>query len=251
MDSFGKFLDAITRYGFEKIGLYYSSYRATVYSNEDPDSLNRLQLIIPHISSDPLPAWVFPKSNFAGKEYGMQVLPQKGDLVKVEFEYGNPKKPLWLHGYFGEKEKPTGDNYKDVKNYWFRTPSGNLVELYDDECIRLTDQWGNILVLNKNGISQISKNISQGTLDKSAQPGVLGDTNAEVLQDLWDNLNNLNTALRLYAEAQAKIAVAVPIYIGLAPALQATAALSNAIELVLPAIAQLIPQTKSKVVTLD
>lgn len=118
--------------GMEYFGRYYSTYRAFVYDNSDPNNLNRLQLIIPETTGNqPYKYWAFPKNNFSGEDYGIQVLPKKGDLVWVEFERGNAKLPIWSHGYYGIGEKPTGEEWDDTNSYWFKSPKGNWVMIND------------------------------------------------------------------------------------------------------------------------
>lgn len=129
-------LNSLFREGFEKFGRYYSSYRGYVVDNNDPDKLSRLKLVIPQITGkESMEYWVWPKNHFSGKDYGSQVIPQKGDMVWVEFEMGNPRAPIWQHGHFGfssdgkTNEKPA--NLQDVKNFWFKTPGGHTIELDD------------------------------------------------------------------------------------------------------------------------
>ena len=94
--------------GMERFGLYYGSYRAYVFDVEDPDNLNRVRIVLPFLNAHtPYKYWAFPVGNYSGKGYGSQNLPQKGDMIFVEFEYGNLKRPLWKHGHFGKDEKPT------------------------------------------------------------------------------------------------------------------------------------------------
>ena len=143
--------------GLERFGRYYSSYRGFVISNEDPDSFNRLQLKVPNVyGQEVMIYWAHPKNNFSGQGYGCQVLPQIKDMVWVEFELGDPRRPIWSHGHFGELRGKGHDikeeKLKKVKNYWFKTPDGHLVEL-DDETgeVRITHKSGTDLLTFKEG----------------------------------------------------------------------------------------------------
>lgn len=128
------FIKDISYSGIEVVGRYYSNYRAFVFSNEDPENVSRLKLVIPQIAGDePYEIWAFPKGVFSGENYGVQVLPQKGDLVWVEFEMGDPQVPIWSHGHFGENEKPTDKKYTDKNSYWFQTPKGHSIMINDTE----------------------------------------------------------------------------------------------------------------------
>ena len=142
------FLNSLIREGFEKFGRYYSSYRGFVADVDDPDSLSRVKLVIPQITGKQvMDYWAWPKHAFSGNGYGSQILPKKGDMVWVEFEMGNPRKPVWLHGHHSlstdgkNNEKP--DNLRDPKNYWFKTPSGNLIQMDD------TNKWIMVSFIDK------------------------------------------------------------------------------------------------------
>lgn len=123
-------LKDIKLYGLERMGVYYSSYRAFVIDNEDPEGLGRLILRIPDLTGINIhQKWAWPKGQFSGKGYGQQVIPEKNTLVWATFEFGDPQRPLWEHGYYGKGEKP--EELKDIKNFWFKTPQGHIIELDD------------------------------------------------------------------------------------------------------------------------
>ena len=125
-----EFARALIFHGLEAIGKYYSSYRGYVVDNNDPDNMGRIQVLIPSITNDQKHTkWAWPKNQFAGNNYGMQVLPQIGDLVWVEFENGNARFPLWIHGHFGQTEKP--EEFVTPQVYGFKTPKGQIIVIDD------------------------------------------------------------------------------------------------------------------------
>jgi len=175
------FKDLFT-HGFEKFGKYYSKYRGFVYDREDPEHLGRLKLIIPEVMGrSVLDVWALPTNVYSGINYGSQVIPGINDLVWVEFEKGDPRKPIWSFGYFG-----TDDTKADkLKNYdlkYFQTPGGHLIELDDtDGIIRITTA-GTVEIL-KDG--------------EALQPAVLGDTMQEKVEELIDLLLKAKTNTNL------------------------------------------------------
>jgi hypothetical protein len=46
-----------------------------------------------------------PAFHFAGKDWGFAAFPKKNDGVWIEFEGGNPSKPIWTGGYWLTKEE--------------------------------------------------------------------------------------------------------------------------------------------------
>ena len=129
--TFSQFLHNIFYQGLESLGKYYSSYRGYVINNYDPDGLDRLQIIVPQVSMDTLPNWAYPKGQFSGDNYGLQILPQKGNMVWVEFDHGNPKFPIWNHGHYTKGQKPKEFGHPNV--YGFKSPKGQIIVINDVE----------------------------------------------------------------------------------------------------------------------
>lgn len=125
-----RFFENLLYQGLEAIGRYYSMYRGHVVDNEDPDGLNRLSIIVPSVSGNKThPTWAYPRNSFSGNDYGMQVLPQKGDLVMIEFEHGDPKFPIWSHAHFTQEEKP--EEFVSPQVYGFKSPKGQIIVIDD------------------------------------------------------------------------------------------------------------------------
>lgn len=186
----------IINYGFEMIGRHYSIYRAFVVENKDPLNMNRLQLLIPHLNeSAPDDTWAFPKNVFGGKNYGTQLLPQKGDMVWVEFEYGDPDYPVWSHAGYGEEELPK--EFESVNHYGFKTPQGTLIIINDNDDVEevlvkhaTTKEWLKII---KDEFELESKVIKLGKNGDEA--GVLGDTLKKRLDEIMEKLDENQQAL--------------------------------------------------------
>jgi hypothetical protein len=136
-----EFAKALMYHGLEAVGKYYSSYRAYVMDNEDPENMGRIMVTIPSITADKMHIkWAYPKGQFSGKGYGMQFLPVKGDVVWVEFENGNARFPIWSHGHFSKDEKP--EEFSSPLIYGFKSPKGQLIivdDSGDEPVIRFND----------------------------------------------------------------------------------------------------------------
>lgn len=177
--------------GIEEYGRFYANYRGVVENVEDPDNLGRLQVLVPQVYGDDLyEYWAAPKL-FAGAGIGSFILPNKGDFVWVEFENGDPRYPIWSYGWWGQGQVPEGAS---PLNKVIQTTTGHRVELDDENMlVRITDANKNIVELNSNGVSIISENISIGSLDKSDEPAVLGDTAMDLLIEFMNDLGNIAT----------------------------------------------------------
>lgn len=183
MNHVAKILQDLSIYGLEKLGLYYSRYRGFVYDNKDPQGFGRLLVSVPEIFGDGiLNTWAWPSSNYSGKNYGMQCLPRINDLIWVEFEKGNPRKPVWSYGYFGKNEKP--ENLKNPNLIWFVTPGQHKVIISDEDgYVKIISPGGAVLELNGD-------KISLGKETESTHPVAFGDTTKNKLESLIDILKN-------------------------------------------------------------
>lgn len=197
-----RFLNSLSDRGLEFMGRYYSFYRAFVHSTEDPEKCDRLQLIIPAITGEvPYEEWAYPINQFAGSngdiKYGMSILPEKGDVVWVAFEQGDPEHPLWMHGHLGRGEKPDDDELSG-KSYYFKDPAGNLIVFNNTkDTFYIKHNSGNAFKIDKEGISVMSdKSISLGSEGSSAEPGVLGNKNEEALKEIASKLDAIFEAFQ-------------------------------------------------------
>ncbi len=80
---------------------FYGKYRGTVFNNIDPKQLGRIQAIVPAVSNVVPTSFAMPCVPIAGKQQGIFVVPQIGSGVWIEFEGGDPDKPVWVGGFWG------------------------------------------------------------------------------------------------------------------------------------------------------
>lgn len=186
----------IIQYGLEFMGLHYSTYRAFVVDNEDPEGLGRLQLRIPQMNelADDS-TWAWPKGQHGSKGNGIQMLPQKGDMVWVEFEFGNPDYPIWSYAGYAEDEKPI--EFKTVRHYGFKTPNGTTILINDNKgeeevLVRLNSN-SDYIKINKDIIELESPLIKNGK--GGDEQGVLGNTLEDKLDQILTQIDKLHTAL--------------------------------------------------------
>jgi uncharacterized protein involved in type VI secretion and phage assembly len=81
---------------------YYGVYRGTVVNNVDPLQIGRIIAIVPDVSGVIPTTWAMPCVPIAGKQMGTFLVPQIGSGVFVQFEAGDPDRPVWLGGWWGD-----------------------------------------------------------------------------------------------------------------------------------------------------
>lgn len=187
-------MDAVKKYGFESLGVYYGNYRGTVVSNKDPQKLGRVQIRVPQIMGDNKGEyWAWPKGQPAGDDFGDFFIPPPGSPVWVEFENGDPSRPIWSGGHWAKSNGAVPEEGKkaDPKNRVRKTEEW-IFEMDDEEKkLRVSrknhaddyieiDQDGNVKVGGRgkvtidgkdgvefkvNGVTKISMTPSGSTID--------------------------------------------------------------------------------------
>lgn len=206
-------LEILHNQGMEGLGRYYGTYRAVVLDNVDKTNTGKILIAIPHIQTG-IQVWASPKSIGGGLSYGFKYLtPPKGEFVWVEFEYGDPARPVWSYHPWARGEMPPELQSPDVIG--LVTPKGHYITLNEaaeeDEDI-LTIQLEEGMSI-KAGLEKFSLEIPEGvTVVYSKEEGTkiaiqdgstLEITKDEILfnggdngglvniQDLVTKLNNL------------------------------------------------------------
>lgn len=85
---------------------YFGKYRGLVRDVDDPENLGRITAQVPEVYGDEDSPWALPSVPFAGQDHGLVVLPEVGDGVWVEFEAGDPSRPIWTGSWWGSGEMP-------------------------------------------------------------------------------------------------------------------------------------------------
>jgi Type VI secretion system/phage-baseplate injector OB domain len=78
---------------------YWGKFQGTVLQNVDPMKRGRLQLSVPEVHSLLPTTWAEPCVPLAGPTgpaMGVYMVPPIGAGVWVEFEHGDPNKPIWV-----------------------------------------------------------------------------------------------------------------------------------------------------------
>jgi uncharacterized protein involved in type VI secretion and phage assembly len=81
---------------------YYGVYRGTVENNIDPEQIGRIQATVPDAGGLTPSTWITPCFPAAGKSMGTFFVPQIGSGVWVQFEGGDPDRPVYSGCWWGE-----------------------------------------------------------------------------------------------------------------------------------------------------
>jgi len=87
-------------------GRYFGKYRGVVTRvSDDPNQLVRIMARVPVVlGADEDVGWAWPSGRGGGVESGDVWPPQVNDVVWIEFEEGDPARPVWEHGPWGVRD---------------------------------------------------------------------------------------------------------------------------------------------------
>lgn len=144
---------------------------------EDPDKEYRVKVILPAIDEKKGALWARLMSPDAGKERGYFFRPKPGDEVVMGFFNNDPRQPVILGAMYGSKNTPPGNFSNLTKeninkgivthkgtvigfiddekaSVFIETPESNRIVFDDDaQMVKVTDQHGNSITMDKNGIN--------------------------------------------------------------------------------------------------
>jgi hypothetical protein len=131
---------------------FYGKYRAIVSDNNDPLQLGRLRARVPEVLHDVDSGWALPCAPYAGAGSGFYCVPEPGTGVFIEFEAGDPSRPLWSGCWWSDGQLPANETGAPSTpgRKILRSEAGLLVALDDDvETITFSDSTGsNLLVID-------------------------------------------------------------------------------------------------------
>lgn len=90
-------------------GRFFGKYRGRVTDNIDPLGIARIKLDVPAVPGT-TELWALPCVPYAGNAdspVGMHIIPPAGAHVWVEFEAGDPSRPIWTGCYWDEDDEFT------------------------------------------------------------------------------------------------------------------------------------------------
>jgi uncharacterized protein involved in type VI secretion and phage assembly len=85
---------------------FFGKYRGLVTDVDDPEKMGRVKAQVPEIYHEAESPWALPSVPFAGPQHGFVLIPEVSDGVWVEFEGGDPSRPIWTGCWWASGELP-------------------------------------------------------------------------------------------------------------------------------------------------
>jgi uncharacterized protein involved in type VI secretion and phage assembly len=134
---------------------FYGKYRGIVSDNDDPETLGRIRARVPEVLAEVESPWALPCAPYAGPNQGLYVVPPVDAGVWIEFEGGDPSRPIWSGAWWANDEAPKNEDGSDAtpKRRILRSETGLIVAL-DDDAKKLSisdDSASNFLTIEVQG----------------------------------------------------------------------------------------------------
>ncbi len=175
---------------------YYGKYRGIVKENQDPQNLGRIRAQVPEVLGDQTSGWALPCSPYAGKGEGQFTIPPVDSGVWIEFEAGDPGRPIWSGCWWASDELPK-DNAGTAATpplKIIRSEKGLMVTLDDgSQTITVSDDSGSNMVeikiqdkkiTVKGALKAIVEAPQIELVENAAHPVVFGDNLLQYLNQL-------------------------------------------------------------------
>ena len=108
---------------------FFGKFRGKVTNVNDPEKMGRIKATVPEIFEEQESPWALPAVPFAGPKHGLVLIPEVDDGVWIEFEAGDPSRPIWTGCWWGSGDMPSP---ADVKVRSLITSPGHQFFIDDD-----------------------------------------------------------------------------------------------------------------------
>jgi uncharacterized protein involved in type VI secretion and phage assembly len=180
---------------------FYGKYRGVVSDIDDPEDLGRIRARVPEVFDSEEAPWAWPCVSYAGPDVGHFAVPPVGAGVWIEFEAGDPSRPIWVGGWWGRDDPPKNEQGTAAKppQKVLKSDSGLLLSLDDDaHTATLSDRNGQNLVVIKVDDGQVRVQAAQKVVVEAPQVELTENAqHALVFGD--DLLQYLNQVVQTYS----------------------------------------------------
>lgn len=179
----------------------YGKFRGTVTDVEDPEQRGRLKATVPEVLHDVPTGWAEPCAPYGGDGEGLWAIPPVGAGVWMEFEAGDPSRPVWTGCWWPSGQVPddAAGSPATPKVKVLRTTEGLHAALDDEgKTITVSDDGGSNLLEIKSQDGQVTIKAGTKVLVAASQIELTdGASHALVFGDsLMTYLNSVVTAFQ-------------------------------------------------------
>ena len=146
---------------------FYGKYRGLVADTQDPLQLGRIQVNVPEVLGEAQSGWALPCAPYGGSQCGFFAIPPVGAGVWVEFEAGDPSRPIWVGTWWGTGDVPTDESGSTAQTTTkiLRSDLGLVVSLDDSK--------STITLSDSTGVNLMRIKVTEGTIEVKSSAKVV------------------------------------------------------------------------------
>lgn len=175
---------------------FYGKYRGIVKETEDPKGMGRIRALVPEVLDGELCPWALPCLSYGGDGVGQYTVPSVDAGVWIEFEAGDPSRPIWTGCWWAQDQVPQNNQGTAATPPLkiIRTDAGLMVSMDDEgQVIDVSDENGNNLlkievqrgqVLLKGATKVVVEAPQIELVENATHPVVFGDELMRYLSQL-------------------------------------------------------------------
>lgn len=148
---------------------HYGKYRGIVSDNQDPNNLGRIRANVPEVLGKVVSGWALPSLPYSGQGSGFFRVPPPKAGVWIEFEAGDPSRPIWSGCWWAGNQLPADQNGTSA------TPDFSILRSEKGLMWVLNDSDQTISVSDENGSNIIHIDVNQGQITVQATTKVVVD----------------------------------------------------------------------------
>lgn len=157
---------------------FYGKYRGIVTNVNDPENLGRIRARVPEVLDDVESPWALPCTPYAGNGSGAYTIPPKDAGVWIEFEAGDPARPVWTGCWWGENSLPQNERRANT------TPSLKIIRSEQGLMVTMDDSGQVITVSDENGSNLLKIEVQRGQITiKGATKAVVEAPQIELVEN--------------------------------------------------------------------
>ena len=161
----------------------FSLTLATVKNIKDDQNLNRVKCLPIGAPDEELTDWCYVMTPMGGKERGLFLFPQVGDLVVLGYLENDPHRPIVLGGFWtAESPAPVKVEKGKAEDYCLKTPKKVELALHDEDkkqkltvtmpsgiVVTIDDESQTVTTKNKAGDTAITMKMKDGEIELKAK----------------------------------------------------------------------------------
>jgi hypothetical protein len=146
---------------------HLGKFRGVVTDTDDPKQMGRLRARVPEVLGDVESGWALPHAPYAGDNAGSYMIPPPDSGVWIEFEAGDPSRPIWTGCWWKSGQLPQTEAGSAA------TPAVKIVRSKEGLQLSMDDDGKTVVVSDSDGSNLLKVESQAGQVSVKASTKVV------------------------------------------------------------------------------